>query len=371
MGDDIPVYEVVERVTQWRSQGRDVLLARVVSMVGLSSRTPGEVAAFTPGEPIAGRILSGSADRPLAELATETAAGGFTRLAELEVGDQAAAAAGLSCGGRARVLFQRADDIPAAAWAMFVAREPVCLVTDIAGDQLGRTSWVGLNPAAANGDAARHPEDVIRLFGRGITDTAVLVLPAEEATDVAEAGATPVEDTEAAAIEVLATEVLVAACWPTPHLLVLGEGVLADALGQVAAVLGWTIDVTAALGMARTGAAGLTRADALVVLSHDVELSGAVMAAGLAGAAGYVGALGSRRTQAARAAWLDANGVSPDAVAQIRGPAGLDVGARTPAEIAVAILAEVLAVRSGAAGGPLRDRPGPVHPDGLHTPPQR
>jgi xanthine dehydrogenase accessory factor len=354
VGDDIRVYDVVDQVTQWRSQGRDVLLARVVSMMGLSSRTPGEVAAFTPGEPIAGRILSGSADGQFAELATE-AAGGVTRLAEIEVGDRDAAAAGLSCGGRARVLLQRAEDIPAAAWAMLATREPVCLVTDITGDQLGRTSWVGLRPAAGNSDAARHPEEVIRLFGRGITDTAVLPLPAGDATGA----------------EVAATDVLVAACWPTPRLLVLGEGVLAEALGRVAAVLGWTVDVTGALGAARTGAAELTRGDALVVLSHDVELSGAVLAAGLAGAAGYVGALGSRRTQAARAAWLEANGVSPDAVAAIRGPAGLDVGARTPAEIAVAILAEVLAVRSGAAGGPLRDRPGPVHPDGLHTPPQR
>lgn len=370
MGDDIPVYDVVEQVTQWRSQGRNVLLARVVSVQGLSSRSPGEVSAFTPGQPIAGQILSGSADVPLAALLTEAAIG-VTRLDELEIGDRAAAAAGLSCGGRARVLIQRADDIPAPAWAMFVAHEPVCLVTDISGDQLGRTSWIGLNPAAGNGDTARHPDEVVRLFGRGTNDTAVLQLPGGGPSpgEITDGEATDGEATDPAVVE--GTELLVATCWPTPHLLVLGEGVLADALSQVAAVLGWTVEVTGTLGTAKAHAASLTRGDALVVLSHDVELSGAVLAAGLAGAAGYVGALGSRRTQAARAAWLEANGVSPEDVAAIRGPAGLDVGARTPAEIGVAILAEVLAVRSGAAGGPLRDRPGPVHPDGLHTPPQR
>ena len=85
------------------------------------------MAAFTPGEPIAGRFLSGSADGQFAELATEAAGGGVTRLAEIEVGDRDAVAAGLSCGGRARVLLQRADDVPAVAWAMLVAREPVCL----------------------------------------------------------------------------------------------------------------------------------------------------------------------------------------------------------------------------------------------------
>jgi xanthine dehydrogenase accessory factor len=76
---------------------------------------------------------------------------------------------------------------------------------------------------------------------------------------------------------------------------------------------------------------------------------------------GYVGALGSRGTQAKRRDWLVAHGVDDEAVSRVRGPAGLDVGARTPAEIAVAVVAEVLAIRSGASALPLRDRPGPLH----------
>ena len=71
------------------------------------------------------------------------------------------------------------------------------------------------------------------------------------------------------------------------------------------------------------------------------------------------------------AGWLVEHGVTTDAIGRVRGPAGLDIGARTPAEIAVAIVAEMVAVRSGATGSPLADRGGPIHHDGLHAPPAR
>jgi xanthine dehydrogenase accessory factor len=93
--------------------------------------------------------------------------------------------------------------------------------------------------------------------------------------------------------------------------------------------------------------------------------------AALAGGAGYVGALGSRRTQAARAEWLTAAGVRPDAQERIHGPAGLDIDAHTPAEIAISIVAEILAARAGSGGGALSSRPGPVHTAGVQAPPPR
>ena len=74
--------------------------------------------------------------------------------------------------------------------------------------------------------------------------------------------------------------------------------------------------------------------------------------------------MGSRRTQERRRAWLLAHGVTEEALATVHAPIGLDIGANAPGEIAVAILAEVIAVRAGrTAAGSVGDREGPIHPD--------
>jgi xanthine dehydrogenase accessory factor len=91
--------------------------------------------------------------------------------------------------------------------------------------------------------------------------------------------------------------------------------------------------------------ATLAALDKVVVASHDDELAGPALAAALAGEVGYIGAVGSRRTQLARADWLAYRDITD--LSRIHGPAGLDIGAGTPAEIAVSILAEALAVSSG------------------------
>jgi xanthine dehydrogenase accessory factor len=95
------------------------------------------------------------------------------------------------------------------------------------------------------------------------------------------------------------------------------------------------------------------------VTSHDVEFAGRALEAALASKVGYIGALGSRRTQQARADWLAYRGVTD--LARVHGPAGLDIGANTPPEIAVSILAEALAEQSRAAAGSLRAKSGPIH----------
>jgi xanthine dehydrogenase accessory factor len=114
-------------------------------------------------------------------------------------------------------------------------------------------------------------------------------------------------------------------------------------------------------GAAADACARLSVTDAAIVLSHDLDLSGAALVGALRGSCGYVGALGSRHTQSARAHWLTEHGVRPDELERIHGPAGLDLGARTPVEIAIAIIAELMMIRAGSGGSSLRDRPGPVH----------
>ena len=97
-------------------------------------------------------------------------------------------------------------------------------------------------------------------------------------------------------------------------------------------------------------------------LSPDQLAKSTALQSALASGAGYVAALGSRHMQALRAQWLTENGVSAADQQRIHGPAGLDIGARTPAEMAVAVVGEMVAVRAGASGGLLSRRDGPIHP---------
>jgi xanthine dehydrogenase accessory factor len=117
--------------------------------------------------------------------------------------------------------------------------------------------------------------------------------------------------------------------------------------------------VTTEVSTATGAIAAMGGPDKLVVVSHDLELAGPALAAALAGEVGYIGALGSRRTQQARADWLAYRGVTD--LERVHGPAGLDIGANTPAEIAVSILAEALAVGANTSVGALRAKAGPIH----------
>jgi xanthine dehydrogenase accessory factor len=98
-----------------------------------------------------------------------------------------------------------------------------------------------------------------------------------------------------------------------------------------------------------------------VVLAHEDRIDLPALQLALASGAFFVGAIGSRRTQARRREALLELGVEESAVDRIHGPVGLDVGAESPAETAVAILAEILAVRAGREGGPLRARASRIH----------
>jgi xanthine dehydrogenase accessory factor len=162
-------------------------------------------------------------------------------------------------------------------------------------------------------------------------------------------------------LESVEGRLLVSVLVPTPHLVVIGSGALAVALEAQLALLGWTC---ASLARAEDGVAAvlaLGPGDGVLVIDHRGEVDLPILSAALAGPVGYVAALGSRRTQEARRDRLRGAGVADDVIAGLRGPAGLDIGSRTPAEIAVAIVAEMLSVRGSAAGGALSDRGGSIN----------
>ena len=97
------------------------------------------------------------------------------------------------------------------------------------------------------------------------------------------------------------------------------------------------------------------------MLTHDPKLDDPAISGALRRGVGYVGALGSRRTQEKRRDRLRESGITDEQLARISGPIGLDIGAHTPEETAVSILAEIIAVRAGREGGRLRDSKGRIH----------
>ena len=103
--------------------------------------------------------------------------------------------------------------------------------------------------------------------------------------------------------------------------------------------------------------------DAVCVLTHDAKFDVPAIIAALATDVGYLGAMGSRRTHDKRVERLLEEGVSEEGLGRVRAPIGLDLGARTPEETAIAIVAEVIALRTGRVEGlaPLRDTEGPIH----------
>ena len=112
----------------------------------------------------------------------------------------------------------------------------------------------------------------------------------------------------------------------------------------------------------------------ICVLTHDPKFDVPILKAALATPAGYIGAMGSRRTHNNRTARLKEEGVTEEGLSRISSPIGLDIGARTPEETAVAIAGEIIALRTGHSGGRLSERSGPIHasePDTAASPDER
>jgi xanthine dehydrogenase accessory factor len=314
------MYDIAISVAACLRAGTRVDVAWAVETHGFSTRDHTEALMLTPGGGRVGSVLSGSLNDQLAGLAG-TGSGG--RIVDLHVGEVDALVAGLSCGGDARCLLVPATELPDRLWERLADREPICLVTRLDGDEVAETTVFGRDTV---GDAG---EDAARLFGRAASGSAVV------------------------------GDMVITVLWPVPKLIVIGAGAIADALAATAALLGWSTQTMTDADAAETVLAELAALDNVVVISHDAEVAGRALMAVLSGGAGYIGALGSRRTQQARAGWLAEHGVSE--LDRIHGPAGLDIGAGTPAEIALSIVAEALAVRSGSSATSLRSRTGSIH----------
>ena len=178
---------------------------------------------------------------------------------------------------------------------------------------------------------------------------------------------------------------------PPPHMVIFGAVDFTAALGRVAKILGYRVTVCDPRPVFATaqrfpmaddvvvdwpnrylakGGPGLGPRDAACVLTHDAKLDVPAIVAALATRVGYIGVMGSRRTHAERVTRLREAGVDDAGLDRLMAPIGLDLAARTPEETAVAICAEIIALRSGRRPPSLRDRDGPIHADRALTPAQ-
>jgi xanthine dehydrogenase accessory factor len=247
------------------------------------------------------------------------------------------------------------------------AEEPVALVTVTEGDHVGAKLLV--RPGAPPLGTLGHP-DLDRVVAR-------------DALGELEAGLTSTRHYgrhgEARQADI---SVFVESFTPPPRMVIFGAVDFTRALVRAAKLLGYRVIVCDARAvfatrqrfpeadevvndwpdrhLAKIGP-DLGRRDAICVLTHDHKFDVPALLAALDTDAGYVGAMGSRRTHADRAQRLRDAGVDDERMGRIMAPIGLDIGARTPEETAVAICAEIIALRTGRAAPSLRDREGPIH----------
>jgi xanthine dehydrogenase accessory factor len=317
------VRELSDAIERWRARGDRVALATVVATRRSAPRPVGSKLAVSEGGELLGSVSGGCVESDVAVQAAEVIADGAPRLLTYGIDDEQAWSIGLPCGGEIDVFVERFDGE--------LREEPGVTLAVLEGERAGERRVVPLDAIE------RGPSRVVELDG------------------------------ETAFADVTA---------PPPALVVVGATDTAEELCRAAKALGWrttVMDPRAALVTRErlpspdelvTAWPDALEADAetaVVVLTHEERLDVPALRAALVSPAFYVGAIGSRRTQEKRQGRLLEAGIDEEALERLSGPAGLDLGAHTPAETAVSILAEVLAVREGRSGGRLVERAGPIH----------
>ncbi|MEA3216048.1 MAG: xanthine dehydrogenase accessory factor [Acidimicrobiia bacterium] len=335
------VRELVGLIEHWRLAGTPAALVRAVEVTGFGAGQYDNALVRTASGEQAGAILRGVADtevnaaveRVLAEPAAAP------RTLRVGINDPEAAAGGLSCGGSALLVVEPLDALPARLWELLRSGRPVVLGTLVERDGHPKT-------------LAFDDETTVGTLGSTDLETHVVAVGRELLAN---------PRANRTVLEVAPGRVLIEKVLPRTRLVTVGGGEVIDALVDMARALGWLVEPMAD-GEPTVEAIRLCGpTDAVVVTTHHPQWGPAALASALRSDAFFVGALGSRRTQQNRAERLEALGVGPGEVARIHGPVGLDLGGRTPAETALAICAQVLAVRSGRDLPSLTDRSRPIN----------
>lgn len=318
----------------WGPTGVGVV--RVLDRHGFGTVGPAQMLVANSGGALAGSLYLGALDAVAVPLAHAARTAPDTRSAH--VAEAPAVAAGLACGGGATLLAHPLPaDVAEVLGGELVEGRPTALVSTADGVHHLVLTGPELSERAGDLGAAGANDAAVAIGGR-----------------LLRRGATATERIVEAGLDLLLD------LWvPVPTVLVVGSGVIGDALLAQADLLGWVGHRVTDLDEARNAVASFTDADVLVLLDHAGAFD-AVLADGLRRGRGFIGALGSRRTQEGRRNRLATAGLTPEELARLHGPVGLDVGARTPGETAVSIVAEVLAARAGRAGAALATTDGRI-----------
>jgi xanthine dehydrogenase accessory factor len=325
-----------DALRRWAEQGRPSGVVRVLERYGFGTVATGQLLAGTADGDRAGALFEGTMDAvalPLLNSAVSTpgmAKGHVTELNAVE--------AGLACAGGAQLL---GHPLPAQAAAVLGAAFSDGVPSALASTVDGAAVLVAAGPGLT---------EVIGTLGSPDTDQAVLA----RLRELARIGATATEVLDGGDIWVL-LDVWV----PVTTMLVVGRGAIGAALAAQCGLLGWAVRTETELEPAVAAAKEFTATDVLVLLDHGPAFD-AVLVELLRSGRGFCGALGSRRTQAARRTRLQAAGVTEAELARLHGPVGLDLGATTPAQTAVSVVGEVLAVQRGRSGGLLTTAAGRI-----------
>jgi xanthine dehydrogenase accessory factor len=327
------MHEVLQQLERWLEAGEKAALATVVGTRRSAPRPLGSRLAISESGAMLGSVSGGCVEADVAREAQEALAENRPRLLSYGIEDETAQSVGLPCGGEIDVFVAPVADVELLRRIRETVErgERATLSTVVEGDGAGELEL------SSDGGAASRPA---------------------------------LEERNGA-------KVFVEPLRPPPLLVCVGATDLAEALTRLARELGWRTVVTdarpALLTRERLPSAGdlirgwpeesLQRAGvsddtAVVVLSHDEKLDVPALAWSLRSEAFYVGVLGSRRRQEKLRRRLEEAGVDAGALS---GPAGLDLGAHTVTEMALSILAEIVAVREGRVGGRLRDAEAAIH----------
>ncbi len=356
--------DLVRELDAWAGVGPGTARAVVVRTFGSAPRPEGAALLVSGDGRLAGSVSGGCVEGAAYEEVEHARETGRSRVIRYGISDEQAWDVGLACGGTIDVLIEpRVDPVVSSA-----------------AHELGRVVVTPLPADSPGPDFGAHEP------GEGEVPVAPMVL-GEDGALVGSSGDPAVDD----ALRTVAADVLergrsrtveaggrswfLEAFPRQPRLVIVGAVQVAMPLDAIARTLGYrtvVIDGRATFATAErfpdadellvgwpdelADTIGLGPRDAVVVLTHDVKFDEPAIVTALERGCRYVGAVGSRKTQAARRARLLDAGVRAEDLDRLRGPIGLDLGGREPAETALAIMAEVVAARFGGTGRPLKER---------------